>query len=111
MLSKKNRISGKDLIQNLFQCGKTYKDSFLVIKFTESDSENSRFAVSVSKKISKKAVERNLMRRQVYEVVRHLLPELKKNIFAMIIVRHPLFNESSRYQKAYHSIQNFFKSI
>jgi ribonuclease P protein component len=47
-------------------------------------SKEVRVAVSVSKKISKKAVVRNKIRRRAYSAVREFLPQLRVNLYWLI---------------------------
>ncbi len=47
-------------------------------------SKEIRIAVSVSKKISKKAVVRNKIRRRAYSIVKEFVPILPKNLFLLI---------------------------
>ena len=72
-LPKVERLSGKSSIQHLFRKGRRFRiDPFSVIWIlrTESAEIPVRFGISVSKKISKKAVERNKIKRQVREAYR-----------------------------------------
>lgn len=109
MLNKKNRIGNRDVIEKLFNKGKLFKNHFLVFKYDESSSGTSQFAVSVSKKIQKKAVKRNHLRRQVYESLRTNLGQLDQNIVALVIARPPC--EKAGYQELNQSIVKFFNSI
>ena len=47
-------------------------------------STKPRVAVSVSKKVSKKAVVRNRVRRRVYSVTATIFPQLSNNLFLLI---------------------------
>ncbi len=47
MLSKKNRIGNRNVIQKIFAKGKLHKDRFLVFKYETSTDNLSRFAVVV----------------------------------------------------------------
>lgn len=107
MLNRKNRIGNRQVIEKLFQKGFLLKDHFLVFKYEKTDSP-SQFAIIVSKKISKKAVKRNRLRRQIYEAVRHNLPELKENLNALIIARPPC--QKANFKEISESIKKFFKT-
>lgn len=92
MLAKKYKLTRKDDIPNILEEGKEIKSQYFVIKYTNSDHEDNRFAIVVSSKISKKAVTRNRLRRQIFEIIR-LNPEKiseksPKNI--IILVRKPI---------------------
>jgi ribonuclease P protein component len=72
-LPKVERLSGKSSIQHLFRKGRRFRiDPFSVIWILRTDTPEIpiRFGISVSKKISKKAVERNKIKRQVREAYR-----------------------------------------
>ena len=46
-----------------------------------------RFGIVVSKKISKKAVERNRIRRKIYKEVGEILPQIKKGLKVVFLVK------------------------
>jgi len=70
MLSKKNRIKDKRLIKKILKKGRRVKFGYLLFKYLPSEEENSKFAFIVSKKVSKKAVVRNKIKRQLSEILR-----------------------------------------
>jgi len=48
-------------------------------------SDKAQFAVSVSKKISKKAVARNKIRRRVYAMIKKLIPKIEPGLYLIIV--------------------------
>lgn len=76
MLPKNRRISRSDL-KEVRGVGKSVNSSHFFLKVMHVDTPVSKFAVSVSKKVSKKAVVRNKVRRRVYSVVRNQFLGLK----------------------------------
>jgi ribonuclease P protein component len=64
------------LFKEVFNFGKTIKTPFFLIKTKNNSLKHSRFAVVVSKKISKKAFERNYLKRKTF----HALQEINKNL-------------------------------
>lgn len=70
MLAKKFKLTKADNIRGILSAGKELKSHYFVIKYEETTEPHSRFAIVVSGKISKKAVERNRLRRQIYEIIR-----------------------------------------
>lgn len=108
MLNKKNRIGNRNVIEKLFQKGQLYKNQFLVFKYEKVASSPSQFAVAVGKKIHKKAVQRNKLRRQIHEALRVNLPALKTNIIALVIARPPC--QKTTFQELNKSINAFFNT-
>lgn len=71
MLSKKFRFHGYGSLKFVYSKGKTVRSQFLSLKYTKnSRRQDSRLAVVVSKKVTKKAPQRNRMRRRVFEATR-----------------------------------------
>ncbi len=54
----------------------------------KNDLEHSRFGFVVSTKISKKAVERNKIRRQLQEIIRLNLEKIKQSVDVVVIAKH-----------------------
>jgi len=111
MLNKKNRIGNRKVIDRLFRKGKLFKNHFFIFKYEQAVNGPSQFAVSVSKKIYKKAVKRNYLRRQIQESLRLNLPSLKQNFIALIIVRSAVADQKTTFQEIKESINTFFKTI
>jgi len=74
MLAKKFKLTKADNIKGILSKGKELKTPFFAIKYEETDEPYSRFAIIISNKLSKKAVTRNRLRRQLFEIIR-LHPE------------------------------------
>ncbi len=70
MLKKQYRLNkNKDFDRVFKQGGSAYAPS-LGLKITTNNLEKPRFAVLVSKKVSKKAVDRNKIKRQIRNILR-----------------------------------------
>jgi len=78
MLPKTNRLKKKKDIERVFKSGQGFKEDFLILKVVRSNFKNSRFALVVSQKISKKATLRNKIRRKLSELVRSKIKRVKK---------------------------------
>jgi ribonuclease P protein component len=63
MLPKENRIKKKKDFEAIYKKGKSFKNSFFILKVLNNNLKISRFAFVISQKVSKKAVERNKIRR------------------------------------------------
>lgn len=88
MLPAKNRLNKKKDFQKVFKEGKGIKENSLTFKWASNNSKVSRFGFIISRKVSKKAVLRNKIKRKLREKVRAELSRLKKGIDGVIIV-HP----------------------
>ncbi len=85
MLPQPSRIS-KAIFRKLKRPTKTFVSDHLIARvFTPVEPQKSRFSVSVSKKVEKKAVGRNKMRRVAYDSIRDNGGLLKKNFFAQFV--------------------------
>ncbi len=74
MLPKNQRLSS-NRIEYLLKKGKKNGNTFFTIKYLPNRQTKNRFCVIVSSKIAPKAVQRNHIRRQIYEIFR-LHPQL-----------------------------------
>lgn len=108
MLNKKNRIGNRNVIEKLFKKGHLHKNHFFIFKYEETKDSPPQFAVSVSKKMEKKAVRRNRLRRQIYEAIRLNLDSLNKNLAVLIIARPSILK--SNFQEIGDHIKAFFKN-
>lgn len=70
MISALNRFHGRKTIDAVYKNGRTVRGEFLSIRFLEGRKKDYRLAIVVSRKVSKKAVTRNRIRRRIYEIVR-----------------------------------------
>ena len=70
MLNKKYRITKKEDFTEINKKGKKIGSSHFIIKFTQNSLGYSRYGIIISTKISKKAVERNKIKRQLREIIR-----------------------------------------
>lgn len=85
MLLKENRLTQKKDFDKIFKEGKSFFSGIIGIKSTSNEFDFSRFGIIVSNKISKKAVTRNKIRRQIREIIRLNLENIKKGMDIAII--------------------------
>ena len=85
MLSKKYCLKKKKDFENLFKKGKKSKEDFLVLWVASNNFKFSRFGFVVGKKVFKKAVLRNQLKRRLREIVRFKIPQIKKGIDVVLI--------------------------
>jgi ribonuclease P protein component len=87
MLTKKLRFHGHGSLRFLYKNADAYRSRFFTVKAIKNPNrKTSRFAVVVSKKVHKSAVGRNRIRRRIYEVIRHDLPNIIEHQDVAIIV-------------------------
>ena len=87
MLARENRLKKDKDIKNVLRRGRPAREGFLFLKTRENNLGYLRFAVIVGKKVSKKAVVRNKLRRRISEVIRQKikLNEIKSGIDGVVI--------------------------
>ena len=86
MLNKKYRFHSRGGVRYVYQKGKTVRSPKMSLVFMDNSRGFTRVAVVVSKKVEKSAVERNKIRRRVYEAIRvnfDLVPKKKDYIFVI----------------------------
>ena len=86
MLPKKQRIP-KALAREVFGRGAGSSSQNFLLKLIKSPAGQTRFAVSISKKVAPTAVLRNRTRRRVYSVIRGFLPRVKSGFLVAITVK------------------------
>lgn len=88
MLSKRYRFHSRGGVRYTYQHGKSIRRPNITLVHAVNSRGRQRFAVVVSKKVAKSAVERNRIRRRVYEAIRAVKKEedfsaSKDNIFVI----------------------------
>lgn len=85
MLAQKNRLKKADF-ERIFRNGNKSYNQYCNIRYIANKLDYCRFAIVVSNKISKKATERNKIRRRIKAVLRDNLSNFKQNIDIIITV-------------------------
>lgn len=83
---KLNRLTKKKDFERVFEKGKSFKEDFLVLKIVPNDFQTSQFGFIISQKVSKKAVVRNKIRRELKELMRLKIDKIKKGIDGVFMV-------------------------
>ena len=86
MSGAEKRIAKKKDFDLIFKKGKSIKQGFLLLKFILNHLPYNRFAIVISKKVSKSAVKRNKIRRVLKELIKKQSVDLEKNIDGVLIV-------------------------
>ncbi len=87
MLASENRLKSARDIARVFKRGNYGKGGLITAKATHSGLSDSRAVVVVSKKISKRAVVRNKIRRRIVEIVRQRWETVRPGYDIVITVR------------------------
>ncbi len=86
MLKKTNRITKDKEFDRVFKTGQSFYTKVFGVKAADNDLGTVRLGVLVSTKVSKKAVVRNKLKRQIREIIQKELPGLKEGKDLVIIV-------------------------
>ena len=87
MLAFKNRFHGYGSLKYVYKNGQSVRGQLFTLKFSNNTKRTTpRVAVVVSKKIMKRAVGRNTIRRKMYEVVRGELDEISPSLDIVWII-------------------------
>ena len=87
MLTFNNRFHGYNALRYVYKNGQAVRSAHVTLKSHSNHRRKSpRVAIVVSKKVLKSAVGRNRIRRRLYEIFRHELPNLLPNVDIICIV-------------------------
>ena len=109
MLAKINRLSKEKEFARLLKLGKTYFSNCLIIKVYPNNLNNSRFGFIISKKIAKKAVIRNKIKRRLREIIRKDLKILKDGYDVAIITKKEANLPKMNFQQLKEGVNNLEK--
>ncbi len=77
-------------VQTVFKTGKIIQNDKIKLVWLIKNAGFPRFSIQVSKKVYKKAVERNRSKRIISEALGCLVPHLKQPVDGLVIVKKPL---------------------
>ena len=86
MVRKKERLS-KEAFNRFFSLGRRYQSEYLTVVFQPHTTFHC--AVVVSKKVAKRAVDRNRIRRRVYEIIRRMQQHDPTQGVHIVLVKAP----------------------
>ncbi|MCX6745780.1 MAG: ribonuclease P protein component [Candidatus Parcubacteria bacterium] len=108
MLKKINRLTKKKDFDAVMQ-GKGLFSPFLIIKYKKNSQNLSRFGIIISKKVSKKATLRNLVKRRISEIIRLNLDKFTQG-FDLVIIASPLIIDKQEMVLKYKEIEKILLS-
>ena len=86
-LPSKYRLSNSNEIKEVFKRGQILDSGFFQVRFIPAAPGLKKFAFIVGLKVSKKAVIRNRIRREVSEIIRLNISKIKPGYFIVILVK------------------------
>ncbi len=90
MLKKENRLNKVKDIENVLKNGKAFYSDSVGVKILKNSSDNNRFCIIISAKVSKKSTDRNRIRRQIKFIILESEPFFKKGFDCLIIIKRDL---------------------
>lgn len=105
MLKQENRLRKKRDFEEVFKKGKTKTGKNLFLKARKNKLKTNRFGWVVSLKVSKKAVVRNKIKRQLRAIVKKNFSNLKQGLDIVVVARPEIVN------KNYQEIENDLESL
>ena len=94
MLKKANRINKDKEFDRAFKTGQPFYTKVFGIKAVDNGLEIIRLGILVSTKVSKKAVIRNKIKRQIKEIIQKEIPDLKPGKALVFIVFSQILDKS-----------------
>ena len=93
MLAIKYRLTKQKDFDNVWQTGRSSFNECLGIKASKNKLANSRFGFVVSTKISKKAVDRNKIKRRLRNIIKENIEHIKPGYDVVIITQKAIINK------------------
>ncbi|NCO00188.1 ribonuclease P protein component [Candidatus Falkowbacteria bacterium] len=109
MLKKSNRIGRNKDFDRAFKLGQSFYDKILGLKTVENGLAVSRLGILVSTKVSKRAVDRNLIKRQIRAIVKNEWSNLKDGK-DLVIITLPLILDKS-FEEIQKTVQKALKKL
>jgi ribonuclease P protein component len=87
MLKRSQRITDNKDFQRIYRRGRYFTSAFFNLNYAPSLFDQTRIGLVVSKKVTKKATERNLLKRRLREICRGFYPELRTGLDIIVSVK------------------------
>lgn len=109
MLAKINRLTKDKDFNNVFNNGRSSYNKIIGVKAVANERESSRLGILVGSKVSKKAVERNKIKRQIRGIIRLQINKIKSGYDVVIITFPSILGKD--YQEIDKSMNKHFKKL
>ena len=109
MLKKEFRLRKQKDFENVFDKGVYFSERYLMLKAVKNNLPFSRFGFVVSKKVSKKAVERNKVKRLMSESIRLSQKRIKSGFDIIFVSRAGIVGKD--FEEIKESIEKLLKKL
>lgn len=93
MLPIDNRLIKKSDFEKVSKFGSFFSFGQILLKVTKNDLQKTKIGVSIGLKFSKKAVERNRIKRQIREIIRKKLKNIKRGMDIVVMAKGKKINK------------------
>lgn len=90
MLAKINIVKKQTEIELVKEKGRMYQSALFGMLVLKNEVEGNKFGFVISKKISKRAVDRNKIRRLMTESIRLNLEKIKNNVWVVFLAKRKI---------------------
>ncbi len=87
MIPQKNRLT-RSAVTYALKKGHRVSNEYFIIKYIASRGKENRYSVSISLKVFPNSVDRNRMRRRLYEIIRKHESTLPRSFNIIVIVKN-----------------------
>jgi len=109
MLPRKYKLKRDNDFRKVFKQGRYSQGGFIRLKFLKNDLKYSRFAFVIGLKISKKAVQRNKIRRWLEHIVRLEFDQIRAGFDFVVLVEPEIVKKN--YQEIEQELDSLFKKV
>jgi ribonuclease P protein component len=94
LLPHLNRLKKKSDFETVFKLGKRIKGEKLFLVYNSNNKKINRYGIVVSSKVSRKATERNRLKRQINESLRKFFEDIKIGYDVIFVAQNNLKGET-----------------
>lgn len=108
MIPCQNRLKAREDFEAVHKAGRFFSEGNISLKAKKNNLGRTRIGIMVGLKFSKKAVERNKIKRQIREITREFLPDKLKKGFDVVIMPKKS-REIVSFESLKENLENVFK--
>ena len=110
MLPISHRLKGKKVFNDIFRLGKTFSNDVMMMRFVSGKAgQPAKFGFAASLKFSKKAVERNKIKRWMREAVRARIEDIQPGQEIVCLINPKFPKEKLSLELIQESMEKLFK--